>query len=443
MRLTVKPARERLNGLCLKAEADSQKEPSKNVAIVQKLIGDTKNDLLILISFLNPGDSFRDAAGDQVARSAVHVLRRYRANAMDWAACKFLLATVTLFAQTETVREEAKQNLATAALNEIGQVRQLYISNSEAICKGTTARARTIRLHAFDTRDALLSNVDAYKAAAMPLLKWIEARFGSNSKNYEEATAIYCEGVRALAITLNNQAQAPDVALNLTVEALAICKDNDLHATLNADLLRLLKNADATKRRPEHPFTLSKPDQNFVDKHPAVASLLAVVGILGLFGLTTLCHHSSDSHSTQGLSSGSSNHSRTYRADPVPPGFVLDPPTSSSGLDLSALKASIENSNRILADLEKQVSLCNGQIDTEKRKLNVLKEDLDSLDDQRRQGLNIDTDYYNEIVDQYNSILVSYKALLSKQNALVKQHNTLLAYTNADIDKYNKAVRGY
>jgi hypothetical protein len=372
---------------------------------------------------------------------------------MDWAACKFLLATVTLFAQTETVREEVKRDLATAALNEIGQVQQLYISNSEAICKGTTARARTIRLHAFDTRDALLSNVDAYKAAAMPLLKWIEARFGSNSKNYEEATAIYCAGVRALAITLNNQAQAPDVALNLTVEALAICKDNDLRATLNADLSQLQKNAAATKRRAEHPFTLSKPDQNFLDKHPAVASLIAVVGIfaspiavvgiLGLFGLTTLCHHSSDSHSTQGLSSGSSNHSGTYRADPVPPGFVLDPPTSSSGLDLSALKASIENSNRILADLEKQVSLCNGQIDTEKRKLNVLKKDLDSLDDQRRQGLNIDTDYYNEIVDQYNSILVSYKVLLSKQNALVKQHNTLLAYTNADIDKYNKAVRGY
>lgn len=448
IRLTVVPVRERLNEICLGAEADSKKEPAKGVAVVQKLLSDTKNDLLVLISFLDPGESLRDGAGDQIALCAMNALFAFSRVAKDWAACKRLFASAMLVAGTTTVKEKAKSNLATAALNELHEVSESCVATAETISQ----RASGIRV-------ALLANVDSYKVEARTLLRWIEEQFGGSSKTYEEATAIYCAGVRELAIQLNNQAQAPDVALKLTLEALEVCKDKTLCATLDADLSQLRKNVAASGRRVEHPFKFSKPDRNLFDKHPAVSAILVIVGILLFIGWIGQYGHSSDAKSRYSPASNSSNYSRTLPPQPssapsniytesdladAPPSPPFAPKsTHSNGLDLSALKASIENSNRILANLEKQVSLCNGQIDTEKRRLNVLKEDLDSLDDQQRQGLNIDTDYYNEIVDQYNSILVSYKALLSRQNALVKQHNTLLAYTNADIDKYNKAVRGY
>jgi chromosome segregation ATPase len=125
----------------------------------------------------------------------------------------------------------------------------------------------------------------------------------------------------------------------------------------------------------------------------------------------------------------------------APPPYQAPP--ASTGPNLSALKASIERSQATLGELDREITQYEQQLASDNSRLDNFKKSLDALDSQSAAGGNVDASYYNSLVDQHNLLLAASKDRLARRNAVAKRYNALLVSTNADIDRYNKAVMGY
>jgi hypothetical protein len=443
VKLVIGPTREQLSQNCQRAVAQSDQNPRDGLAIAQRLVKDSEASLRILGLFLQSGNSLRDGATDQVALAAMRAINSYSHEGEDWKSCKSLMVGILSLAATTVTKEHVRTNLAIIALNELRQVRDSCTDTSSGI-HGKRAGHLS----------ALLAEVSTFRSVAIPLLSWIKENYGEQSKPYVDATGIYCGGLRSLAITIYNEHDAVNESLKISLEAEQICRDPSMRQRLAEDIIQLRGNVSAP--RPEMPFSMPSPVEGFFSKYGCAVALLLclgipfVVGIFNSFGtrntapapIYTPPRQSPPVSSAPQAPPPTSNPVTSMPVQPAAPPPYQAPP-ASTGPNLSALKASIERSQATLGELDREITQYEQQLASDNSRLDNFKKSLDALDSQSAAGGNVDASYYNSLVDQHNLLLAASKDRLARRNAVAKRYNALLVSTNADIDRYNKAVMGY
>jgi len=116
-KIASKGIRDRIKGLCAKAESDCDKDPSMGDTITRSLLTEAGQLLAALDSVLLPGQASRDATHDEVALQGLSCQIPYGNKTENWKVSVQLLDLILPIAASESARARIKDNLAIVKSN--------------------------------------------------------------------------------------------------------------------------------------------------------------------------------------------------------------------------------------------------------------------------------------------------------------------------------------
>jgi len=106
-----------------------------------------------------------------------------------------------------------------------------------------------------------------------------------------------------------------------------------------------------------------------------------------------------------------------------------------------ALSQQIEQKKASVAELESRLQDLGHHITTAEEQLRSLKTSITQMEDNAKNGVEVDRQEYDRLIAQHNSIVERHNADIETRRTLYAQYQSALNQVNALIDKYNRLVK--
>jgi DNA-binding response OmpR family regulator len=278
---------------------------------------------------------------------------------------------------------------------------------------------------------------------------------GTGDRMRDSVHDLVAQTGRTCLVAYANETENWQVAQPLFEECLTLSETNSLRSRLEDDLEMLAGNV-AGQRAARRTEATAAPSSSTAAQSQAPSGqrrasiapqrkkrglvIGAVVAVVVVIILVIVGNSDNDSSSHAPSSSQTSpvDSSDSPADTPTSPSTYAAP---ASANDTQELRASIEQNQTRLRQMESELSNRNAQIDNLTSEIETDKASLTQMERDHDQGVQVDSDVYETTRTRHNRAVETYNGLVNEYNSTLRAYKRLRNSTNAQIDRYKSQMR--